>query len=47
MKLWWVHLETMIATLMAFKATGNTKHWNQFVQIADYSFQHVSIYDRN
>ncbi len=33
MKLWWVHNETMIATLMAYEATKDTTWWNLFEKV--------------
>ena len=41
MKLWWVHLETMIATLMAFQHSKNHQHLEKFKQIFSYSFEKV------
>ncbi|MDD2268779.1 MAG: AGE family epimerase/isomerase [Eubacteriales bacterium] len=40
MKLWWVHNEALIATLMAHLLTGEKKYWDWFVRIHDYSFGH-------
>ena len=42
MKLWWAHLETMIALIMAYEVTKDEKHWNAFVDIAEYSFDKFS-----
>ena len=42
MKLWWAHLETMIATLMAYEVTQEPKHWDAFVKISDYAFDRFS-----
>lgn len=40
MKLWWVHNEALIATLMAHLLTGEKKYWDWFERIHDYSFGH-------
>ncbi len=32
MKLWWVHAEAMIATLMAFCVTKDEKWWHRFLK---------------
>ena len=42
MKLWWVHLETMIATLMAYEVTKDPNWWNTFEEVANYSFETFS-----
>lgn len=33
MKLWWVHCEAMVATLMAFTATRQPHWWRMFTQV--------------
>jgi len=38
MKLWWVHLESMIATLMAYQHTNKENHLQSFQKIYNYSF---------
>ncbi len=42
MKFWWPHNETIIATLLAFELTGNSKYaiWHQ--QCHDWSYRHFS-----
>lgn len=40
MKLWWVHCECLIATLTAYKLTGEQKYFDAFEQIHEYSFEH-------
>lgn len=42
MKFWWPHNETIIATLLAFQLTGDTKYqqWHQLVH--DWSFGHFA-----
>jgi hypothetical protein len=42
MKLWWVHCEALIATLMAYHVTGNTKYWDLFKKTMHYASTHVS-----
>ena len=38
MKLWWVHNEALIATLMAYGLTGNEKYFDWFKKLHEYSF---------
>ena len=40
MKFWWPHNETIIATLLAYQLTGDSKyaHWHQ--QVHDWSYKH-------
>ncbi|KAK7102998.1 N-acylglucosamine 2-epimerase-like [Littorina saxatilis] len=40
MKLWWAHNETMIAMLMAYTETGDTKLLANFATVFDYSYSH-------
>lgn len=40
MKLWWVHNESMISFLMAYKETGDQAHLDRFAKIFDYSYSH-------
>ncbi|TAN16144.1 MAG: N-acylglucosamine 2-epimerase [Chitinophagaceae bacterium] len=40
MKFWWPHNETIIATLLAYKVTGNEKYLKWHQMIHDYSYQH-------
>ncbi|HBL83595.1 MAG: hypothetical protein A2Y17_09360 [Clostridiales bacterium GWF2_38_85] len=42
MKLWWVHNEALIATLMAYGLTGNKKYWDWFEKVHLYSFGHFA-----
>lgn len=42
MKLWWVHNETLIASLMAYGMTGDLKYWERFKIVHDYAFSHFS-----
>ena len=41
MKLWWVHLEAMVATLMAYQHTNSQEHHDNFVKIFKYTFDKV------
>lgn len=38
MKLWWVHNEALIATLLAYHITENQKYWNWFKKIHTFAF---------
>jgi N-acylglucosamine 2-epimerase len=40
MKFWWPHNETIIATLLAYKVTGNEKYLKWHQMIHDYSYPH-------
>jgi len=42
MKLWWVHNEALIATLVAYKLTGDEKYEKWYEKIHKYSFEHFS-----
>ena len=42
MKLWWVHNETLIATLVAHLITGEDKYEEWYDKAHDYSFSHFS-----
>ena len=41
MKLWWVHLEALVATLMAYQHTNSEEHLNNFIKIFNYTFDKV------
>ena len=41
-KLWWVHLEAMIAMLKGYLHTGNEKCWKWFEKLHAYSFDHFA-----
>ena len=41
MKLWWVHLETLVASLMAYQHTNTDSHWDNFLKIFNYTFDKV------
>lgn len=40
MKFWWPHNETMIATLLAWSLTGDSKYAAWHTQVHDWAFQH-------
>ncbi|PKM62553.1 MAG: N-acylglucosamine 2-epimerase [Firmicutes bacterium HGW-Firmicutes-21] len=42
MKLWWVHNEVLIATLLAYGLTGDAKYWNWFEKTHLYAFGHFA-----
>lgn len=42
MKLWWVHNEVLIASLMAYLVTGDEKYWSRFELVHDYAFSHFA-----
>ena len=42
MKLWWVHNEILIATLLAYNITGDEKYWRRFETTHDYAFGHFA-----
>lgn len=42
MKLWWVHNEALIATILAYGLTGDEKYFNWFKKIHDFAFGHFS-----
>ena len=42
MKLWWPHNETIIASLMLYKYTGEEKYAQIFHKVCDYAFSHFS-----
>ena len=42
MKLWWVHNEVLIATLMAYGITKDEKYWDWFEKVFEYSFSHFA-----
>jgi N-acylglucosamine 2-epimerase len=43
-KLWWVHLETLVALVMAYANTGKKEYWKWFLKIHEYSWSH--FYDK-
>lgn len=45
MKLWWVHNEVLIATLMAYGLTGEERYWDWFEKVHAYAFGHFADRD--
>ena len=39
-KLWWVHLETLVALAKAYQQTGNPHLWQWYQKVHDYSWSH-------
>jgi N-acylglucosamine 2-epimerase len=39
-KLWWVHLETLVGLLMAYRLTGQQTCWDWYEKVHNYSWQH-------
>jgi len=42
MKLWWVHNEAIIATLLAYKVTKEEKYLDWYYKVKDYAFSHFA-----
>lgn len=42
MKLWWVHNEALIASLMAYSLSGDEKYWKRFEMLHEYAFSHFA-----
>lgn len=42
MKLWWVHNEALIATLLAYGLTGEKKYFDWFEKVHAYAFGHFA-----
>ena len=41
-KLWWVHLETLVALSMAHRLTGESSYWDWYQRVHDYAWSHFS-----
>lgn len=41
-KLWWVHLETLVALIKGYYLTGNPACWDWFEKVHAYAFDHFS-----
>jgi N-acylglucosamine 2-epimerase len=41
-KLWWVHLETLVALVMAYANTGNEEYWQWFEKVHEHSWNHFA-----
>lgn len=41
-KLWWVHMETLISLLKGYLHTGDTRCWQWFERVHEYSWKHFA-----
>lgn len=41
-KLWWVHLETLVALSMAYRLTQKEIYWTEYQRVHDYTWSHFS-----
>ena len=41
-KLWWVHLETLVALAMAYRLTQREACWHWYLKVHDYAWKHFS-----
>ncbi|MEM6450824.1 MAG: AGE family epimerase/isomerase [Cyanobacteria bacterium P01_D01_bin.105] len=41
-KLWWVHLETLVALVMAYRLTGRAECWEWYEKVHEYAWSHFS-----
>ena len=41
-KLWWVHLETLVALVMAYRLTGRAECWKWYEKVHEYAWSHFS-----
>jgi N-acylglucosamine 2-epimerase len=41
-KLWWVHLETLVALAKGYEFTGNPQCWEWFKKVHDYTWSHFA-----
>ncbi|MEL7512958.1 MAG: AGE family epimerase/isomerase, partial [Cyanobacteria bacterium J06554_3] len=41
-KLWWVHLETLVALSMAYRLTGRADCWQWYKKVHDYTWSHFT-----
>jgi N-acylglucosamine 2-epimerase len=39
-KLWWVHLETLVALVMGYRLTGNSECWSWYEKVHEYAWHH-------
>lgn len=44
-KLWWVHLESLVALAMAYRLTGRSDCWDWYQKLHDYSWAHFADKD--
>ncbi len=45
-KLWWVHLETLVALAMAYRLTGREECWRWYQSVHEYTWSHFADGDR-
>jgi N-acylglucosamine 2-epimerase len=41
-KLWWVHLESLVALAMAYRLTGRSDCWEWYQKLHDYTWEHFA-----
>ncbi len=41
-KLWWVHLETLVALAMGYRLTGRKECWTWYQKVHDYTWKHFA-----
>ncbi len=41
-KLWWVHVETLVALSMGYRLTGNAQCWDWYQKVHEYTWQHFA-----
>lgn len=41
-KLWWVHVETLVALVMGYRLTGRAECWNWYEKVHNYSWSHFA-----
>ena len=46
-KLWWVHLETLVALLMGFNLTGRQECWDWFTKVHNYTWSNFGDREHN
>lgn len=44
-KLWWVHLETLVALAMAYRLTGREECWRWYQRVHEYTWSHFADAD--
>ena len=44
-KLWWVHLETLVALVMGYRLTGRAACWDWYQRVHDYAWSHFADAD--
>jgi N-acylglucosamine 2-epimerase len=41
-KLWWVHVETLVALAIGYRLTGNQQCWDWYQKVHEYTWQHFA-----